>query len=84
MNEVANELAKKTAGLYTTICVAHEFHKDGGDHLHAYLKFGRKKKFCDPLEFDVKTFHPHISNLKTPPAWWCYIRKDGDYVILGN
>lgn len=33
--------------------VAHEFHSDGGNHLHIFAKFTKKVQTRDPRYFDV-------------------------------
>ena len=58
--------------------VAREAHADGGFHLHAFVDFGRKRRFRDPRKFDVLGVHPNISPSRgTPWDGYDYAIKDG-------
>lgn len=40
--------------------IARELHDDGAPHLHAYVHFGGRRRFCAADCFDVEGFHPNI------------------------
>ncbi len=70
-------------------CVAHEFHQDGGDHLHAFLSFDRKFRTRDERFFDLlgpgdRRFHPNVQRPRDIADAYDYTTKDGDYSEWGN
>jgi hypothetical protein len=70
------------------IIVARELHEDGNYHLHAAVKYKRKKdirnaKYYD-IEFEGQVYHPNIQQVKFEDAWDNYIEKDGDFVSFGE
>lgn len=64
-----------------TYIIAQESHKDGGKHIHAYLKLKRKphKNNASKL-FDYKGFHPNFSGCRSWKATIKYVTKDGKYI----
>lgn len=68
-----------------SIVVAREDHKDGGSHLHAYIKLKKKKTFKNCRFFDVTEeggiiYHPNIQSARNPYAVIKYVQKDDDYI----
>ncbi|QIR82241.1 replication associated protein [Chicken genomovirus mg4_1218] len=64
--------------------VARELHADGGNHLHAFIDFGRRYTTRRADVFDVDGRHPNIqSRLRDPVAGYDYVIKDGDVVAGG-
>jgi hypothetical protein len=59
--------------------IAHEKHKDGGDHYHALCVHPTKFQFRDHRAFDIGHYHPNIKQIKvTPEHTWAYVRKEND------
>ncbi len=64
--------------------IAQERHKDGGYHIHAYVKFTEKldtrsTSFFD-MEYYKKTYHPNIQKPKDVHKVWNYIKKSGEFI----
>lgn len=63
--------------------IGREDHADGGTHLHAFVDFGRKRRFRRHVFADVGRFHPNISASRgTPGVAYDYAIKDG--LIVGG
>jgi hypothetical protein len=61
--------------------IGREDHADGGTHLHAFVDFGRKRRFRRHVFADVGQFHPNIAPSRgTPGTAYDYAIKDGDVV----
>lgn len=78
--EVSNALST----LGAECIIGRELHGDGGTHLHAFLDFGRKRRFRNQATFDVHGCHPNIVRSRGQP-WdgYDYAIKDGDVVAGG-
>ncbi|QDJ95259.1 replication-associated protein [Capybara virus 26_cap1_2125] len=79
--------------------VAHELHKDGGDHLHVQVEYERPRNVRKEDYFDFHGCHPNIQatrRIKVFVDFYYviysniltydvaeYVRKDGDYVLHG-
>jgi hypothetical protein len=64
--------------------IGREYHADGGLHFHAFVDFGRKRRFRRHVFADVGLFHPNIAPSRgTPAAAYDYAIKDGDVVAGG-
>lgn len=66
------------------VCVSHEKHQDGGDHLHAVIILGKKPNIRSSNFFDFDGFHPNIQAVRDIKSWTDYVQKDGDYVEDGK
>jgi hypothetical protein len=60
--------------------VAHELHKNGLSHLHAYLRLEKKIDRNDPRFLDIDGFHPNIRSCRSPKAVQTYCTKEGNYI----
>lgn len=58
--------------------VAHELHKSGKSHYHAYVKYAEEFQTTNPRMFDMCGCHPRIEN--PGKGWIPYITKDFDFV----
>jgi len=56
--------------------VARELHSDGNYHLHAYLHFGRRRRFTGTAIFDVEGHHPNIQRPRSPGSVIAYCCKE--------
>ncbi|AIF34810.1 replication-associated protein [Sewage-associated circular DNA virus-3] len=56
--------------------IAREQHSDGGLHLHAYLHFGRRRRFTSADAFDVDGFHPNIQKPRSARNVIAYCSKE--------
>jgi len=69
------------ASLEAECIIGRENHADGGSHLHAFVDFGRKRRFRRHVFADVGQFHPNIAPSRgTPATAYDYAIKDGDVV----
>ena len=72
------------ASLAAECIIGRENHADGGTHLHAFVDFGRKRRFRRHVFADVGHFHPNIQPSRgTPENAYDYAIKDGDVVAGG-
>jgi len=65
--------------------IAQEHHKDGGLHLHLYLKFKEKVDYrkADCLDWIVAgTQHANIQTLRYPKKWITYLRKSDESPVI--
>jgi len=62
------------------LLVAQEQHKDGGQHIHAYLRFGGKIRIRGERFFDVQNHHPNIQGCRSANAVLSYCKKDESYI----
>lgn len=64
--------------------VGRETHSDGGNHLHAFIDFGRKFDTRNPRWADIDEYHPNVSPSRgNPQGGWDYATKDGDICAGG-
>jgi len=63
--------------------VARELHIDGNYHLHAYLHFGRRRRFVGTAVFDVDGHHPNIQRPRSARSVIAYCSKE-DTELLAN
>uniref|UniRef100_A0AAU6S5B1 Replication-associated protein n=1 Tax=Myotis capaccinii feces associated gemycircularvirus TaxID=3139979 RepID=A0AAU6S5B1_9VIRU len=64
--------------------IGREDHSDGGNHLHAFVDFGRKFRSRRSNVFDVDGRHPNIEPSKrSPQGGYDYAIKDGNVVAGG-
>lgn len=66
------------------VCVAQETHKDGGFHLHAYLRFEKALYTRNQKLFDVDGFHPNVQGCREVKNWVTYIKKQGNIITTDN
>lgn len=66
------------------ICVAQEHHKDGGLHLHVYLRFENPLHIRDERKFDYKGFHPNVQGCRDVKHWTKYISKCNNFLTTDN
>ncbi len=64
--------------------ISHETHKDGGKHIHAYLKFETKLDIKNMIFMDIvyyrKVYHPNIQKVTQVHKLWEYIKKEKRYI----
>lgn len=76
------QLSKKRAPSY--LCVGHEKHKDGEDHLHAFVQYAQKESFYKPDCFDLEDkSHGNYQSARSSDDARKYCMKDGDYLEWG-
>jgi len=64
--------------------IGQEQHADGGVHLHAFVDWGKRRRFRNCHFADVHSVHPNIVPSRgTPGLGWDYATKDGDIVAGG-
>jgi Geminivirus Rep catalytic domain len=61
------------------IVVAHELHKNGDDHLHAYLKLSAKLDTSDPRFADYQEYHGNYQGCRSSQNVLKYCVKRDDY-----
>lgn len=66
------------------IAASRERHADGSTHFHAGVRLERKWTFRDPRTLDVGGYHPNIQSARNFAKWITYLKKDGDYLELGE
>lgn len=70
------------------ICVGHERHSDGGDHLHVVFQVKRKWDIRNQRKFDLAdgdtTYHCNIQAARDASHVFSYVRKAGDYEEWGT
>jgi len=59
-------------------CIARELHEDGNPHLHAVVRWGRRKRFVGSDCFDVDGHHPNVQRPRSLGHVLAYIRKEDD------
>jgi len=69
---------------YSYSCICLEQHEDGTPHLHAVLKFVKKVDIRSEKYFDIEGFHPNIQTTKNINASINYIKKDKDFIEMGD
>lgn len=71
-------------GALIAYVVAEEKHADGTPHLHAYLKFDRKKNFtgthCFDLEEGTQKYHGNYQTVRNSEATINYCKKTENYI----
>ena len=63
--------------------ICKEKHKDGLEHLHAFVKLNQRVHFKNDM-FDVDKYHGHYEPAKSWNAVKRYCIKDGDYITNLN
>lgn len=71
------------------ICVGHELHEDGGDHLHVVFKVKRKWDVRNQRLFDISgdddtSYHCNIQSARDPRNVYRYVTKASDFVSDGE
>jgi len=67
-----------------TIRVGHEFHQDGGHHLHVFIRLVRKLERANaPRFFDILGHHPNIVCPRRINETIAYVSKGGDFIDHG-
>lgn len=70
------------------ICVGHELHKDGGDHLHVVFQVKRKWDIRNQRKFDITTdteqWHCNIQAARNNKHVYDYVTKARDYIEWGT
>lgn len=56
--------------------IARERHDDGNYHLHAYVHFGRRRRFVGTDSFDVDGYHPNIQRPRSAGSVIAYCCKE--------
>lgn len=56
--------------------ISQEEHKEGGLHLHGYIKLAQKINTRDPAFMDMEGFHPHLKAVKNKNGWLEYLLKE--------
>jgi len=82
MNTVKFHLGLKPDIKYMIIC--RELHKNGDPHFHAMITFSKKVDIRNPRHFDIEGFHPKLEAVKHVAKTKNYLKKDGDYVEVGD
>jgi len=59
-------------------CIARELHEDGEPHLHAVVRWGRRKRLCGADCFDVDGHHPNVQRPRSLDRVLAYVRKEDD------
>ncbi|UDN67472.1 replication-associated protein [robinz virus RP_428] len=67
-----------TTGTECKFFIARELHGDGEPHLHAYIHFGRRRRFASADCFDVDGYHPNIQKPRSARDVVAYCGKDDD------
>ena len=65
------------------VVVAKEKHKEGGNHLHAYIEFKTRNRRQTEL-FDVEGCHGNVQGCKNTKNWLEYITKKIKPLHMGN
>lgn len=79
-----HDIVKHFTTLGAECIIGREHHADGGLHFHAFVDFGRKRRFRRHVFADVGLFHPNIAPSRgTPEAAYDYATKEGDIVAGG-
>ena len=69
-----------TLGSVKEYVIAHELHEDGGNHLHAYVRYDVGIKPRDMACFDVGDYHGNYQSARSPKAVVKYCTKEDDYI----
>lgn len=62
-------------------CIARELHEDGEPHLHAVVRWGRRKRLVGANCFDVEGRHPNVQRPRSLRDCLAYVRKSDDNVL---
>lgn len=76
--------ALQALGTISKGVIARELHKDSGAHIHAYVKYDKKKTVRHSNYFDIGEYHPNTQTAKSSIAVMKYIKKDGDFIEMGD
>lgn len=61
------------------VIVAHELHKDGFPHRHAYIKYSGRIDCRNYSRYDFAGFHPKAETAKNVAATINYVQKDNEF-----
>lgn len=64
--------------------VGRELHDDGNPHLHAYVHFGRRRRFTGADAFDVDGYHPNVQRPRRAADCIAYCRKDDAEALVSE
>lgn len=64
--------------------IGRELHGDGEPHLHAYVHFGRRRRFASASAFDVEGFHPNIQKPRSARDVIAYCRKEDTSPLVSD
>jgi len=67
---------------YQGAIVAQEQHKDGDNHIHAYLRLRAKRCFRDPRTFDIDGYHANVQGVRNARHWCQYCRKEDQHALV--
>lgn len=86
----ANELSKDILLAFfqnkfdlSYMCVSEELHQDGNRHYHVAAKFLQKTRLS-ATSCDVNNHHPNLQPAKKWMAWLTYVKKDGNFLEVGE
>lgn len=74
----------ETLGEITNGVIAEEKHEDGSPHVHAYVRYSKKKDVRKPDYFDIGEYHGNYQTAKSSIAVARYCKKDGNYIEIGD
>nr|WAE42443.1 MAG: replication associated protein [Cressdnaviricota sp.] len=66
------------------VCVGHELHEDGSDHLHALIQTVNKLSTKKASFFDLGTFHGNYQTARDAEDVQKYVQKCSDFIEDGN
>lgn len=65
--------------------IGRELHEDGNYHLHAYVNFGKRKRFVGAESFDLDGYHPNVQKPRRAADCIAYCRKeDTEPLVCGD
>lgn len=67
-------------GTVTEYIVSRELHADGTPHLHAYVKYEKRRNVTNPAYFDFNGYHGDYQVCKNKHAVIKYVDKHGDSI----
>lgn len=62
-------------------CIARELHADGNPHIHAVVRWGRRRRLVGANCFDVGDCHPNVQRPASLARTLAYVRKSDDQVL---
>ena len=65
------------------LCVSEELHEDGNRHYHVAVKFEEKVRL-GIRSCDISNHHPNLQPAKKWMAWLTYVKKDGNFLEVGE
>lgn len=64
--------------------IGRELHDDGAYHLHAYVHFGRRRRFTGANAFDVDGYHPNVQHPRRAADCAAYCRKEDSEPLVSE